>query len=77
MTSEGQSSLRLTNNDKRREYYKKYYQEHKEYFKEKNKTSYKKEYYRKYYQDNKYKNNIKKPPNIIKITHEKIIVRFD
>jgi len=68
--------------ERQKAYYKKYYQEHKEYFKARNSTAEKKAYYKEYYQKNKHLMKFKKKVSpirktIIKQTTEKIIVRFD
>jgi len=61
---------------KQKEYYRKYYEEHKEYFRIRNSAPEKKEYYKQYYQKNKFKQ--KKPvETIIKHTTDKIIVYFN
>ena len=69
-------------NERQKEYYKKYYKEHKEYFKLRNSSPEKKQYYKEYYQKNKHLMKYKqKPRNIIKTVIKKItnkiIVSFD
>lgn len=68
--------------ERQKAYYKKYYQEHKEYFKKRNSTDEKKAYYREYYQKNKHLVNFKKRnipiiKTIVKHITENIIVTFD
>jgi hypothetical protein len=68
--------------ERQKAYYKKYYQEHKEYFKARNSTDEKKQYYKEYYQKNKHLMKFKKRhvpivKTIIKQITDKIIVRFD
>lgn len=68
--------------ERQREYYKKYYQEHKEYFRLRNSTDEKKQYYKEYYQKNKHLMKFKQRPKkiiktIVKQITDKIIVSFD
>lgn len=67
----------MNQTEKRKLYFKKYYQEHKQYFKDLNQTEQKKDYYRNYYKQHKNKYIVKKPINNILITHEPIIVYFN
>ena len=67
---------------KKREYYKKYYEEHREYFRLRNTSPEKKEYYRNYYLNNKeyfkYKSRYKPlVKTIVKQSLNAIFVHFD
>ena len=68
--------------ERQREYYKKYYQEHKDYFRARNSTDEKKQYYKEYYEKNKHLMKLKRTPKkiiktIVKQIMDKIIVSFD
>ena len=64
---------------RQREYYKKYYETHKEYFKNRNSAPEKKAYYKKYYQMQKQQLNLIRFGPVIpkQIIIGKIMVNFD